>query len=117
MKSSIKGVLLSGLVYPGAGQVVMGRWFSGYFFIILTTAGLGLLMYRIYIRVLFILTEVIPQITPDISIMTKISSILTQAPYTSWRLESYCLSFVGCCWLAAVVHAYIVGRWQEPGNH
>jgi TM2 domain-containing membrane protein YozV len=39
MKESTKGVLLSGLVYPGLGQLILGRITTGIIFILLTTTG------------------------------------------------------------------------------
>jgi hypothetical protein len=51
MKESTKGVLLSGLVYPGLGQFVLEAKFSGVLFAILTTAGLLVIFYRLTVRI------------------------------------------------------------------
>jgi metallo-beta-lactamase family protein len=39
MKASIKGAFLSGLVYPGLGQLVLGSVVAGWFLMAVTTAG------------------------------------------------------------------------------
>jgi TM2 domain-containing membrane protein YozV len=46
MKKSIKGVLLSGLVYPGLGQFILGHITTGIIFILLTTAGFFIFICR-----------------------------------------------------------------------
>jgi len=51
MKASTKAVLLSGLIYPGAGQFALGAVFSGVFFSILTTGGLLVVLYRFTRRI------------------------------------------------------------------
>jgi hypothetical protein len=39
MKNSTKGMLLSGLIYPGLGQLILGHVFSGIIFVLLATIG------------------------------------------------------------------------------
>jgi TM2 domain-containing membrane protein YozV len=60
MKKSTKGILLSGLVYPGVGQLILGHVASGIVFIILATAGLIVLIYRFVQRAFHVVDQLLP---------------------------------------------------------
>jgi len=110
MKQSIKGALLSGLVYPGSGQLILGRIFAGGTFIILTTAGFGVLIYRIAKRLYLTLDRVLPVLANDDIDFSKIIDLMAQSPYSSWNVELFSLGLVVICWVFAAVHAYVVGK-------
>ena len=110
MKASIKGALLSGLVYPGSGQLILGRIFSGGTFIVLTTIGFAVLIYRIARRLYLIIDQVLPMLAGDDIDFSKIIDSMDQAPYSSWNVEMISFVLVIICWLFAAVHAYIVGK-------
>ena len=110
MKQSIKGALLSGLVYPGSGQLILGRIFAGVTFVILTTIGFGVLIYRIAKRVHRILDQVLPMLAKDDLDFSKIIDSMDQSPYSSWDVELISSVLVVICWVCAAVHAYFVGK-------
>ena len=110
MKQSIKGALLSGLVYPGSGQLILGRIFAGGTFVILTTIGFGVLIYRIAKRLYLTLDGVLPMLANDDIDFSKIINSMDQSPYSSWNVELISSVLVVICWISAAAHAYVVGK-------
>ena len=110
MKQSIKGALLSGLVYPGSGQLILGRILAGGTFIVLTTIGFGVLIYRIAKRLYLILDRVLPMLVRDDLDFSKLIDSMDQSTYSSWDVELVSFILVVICWVAAAVHAYVVGK-------
>ena len=110
MKHSIKGALLSGLVYPGSGQLILGRIFTGVTLVILTTIGLGVLIYRIARRLYRILDQVLPMLAKDDLDFSIIIDSMDQSRYSSWNVELISFVLVLICWVCAAVHAYVVGK-------
>jgi TM2 domain-containing membrane protein YozV len=113
MKHSIKGALLSALVYPGSGQLILGRIFTGVTLVILTTIGLGVLIYRIARRLYRILDQVLPMLAEDDLDFSIIIDSMDQSRYSSWNVELISFVFVVICWICAAVHAYVVGKRIE----
>ena len=110
MKASIKGVLLSGLVYPGVGQLILGRAVSGILFIVLATAGFIVLIYRMIQRCSRLIEQVLPLLADNRLNAATLKQILDADSGGGWRLETISLIVLGGSWLAAMVHAYVVGR-------
>ncbi|MGD8521952.1 MAG: hypothetical protein PVF56_12475 [Desulfobacterales bacterium] len=110
MKQSIKGAILSGLVYPGSGQLILGRIFAGVTFVILTTIGFGVLIFRMAKRVHRIFDQVLPMLAKDNLDFSKIIDSMDQSRYSSWDVELISFVLVIICWISAAVHAYVVGR-------
>ncbi|UCG05809.1 MAG: hypothetical protein JSV83_18145 [Desulfobacterales bacterium] len=110
MRQAIKAALLSGLVYPGSGQLILGHIFSGVSFIGLITVGFGILIYRIARRVCLIIDQVLPMLAKDAVDFKKIIASMDQAAYSSWDVELISIILVVSCWIAATLHAYFVGK-------
>jgi len=110
MNQSTKAALLSGLVYPGLGQLALGRIYSGTTFIALSTIGFVVLIYRLSKRVYLILDQIIPMLAEDALDFRKIMELSSQTSYSGWNVETLALLLVICCWLVSVVHAYYLGK-------
>ena len=110
MKQSIKGALLSGVAYPGLGQMFLGYIFSGAAFIGLTTIGLGIIVYRLAKRIYSIIDQILPTSTKDALDFRKIIDLFDQSTYQSWDVDFICLIVVVLCWLTSTVHAYFLGK-------
>jgi len=110
MKESIKGALLSALVYPGLGQLVLGLKFSGTLFAVSTTAGLLVVIYRLTIRIDHALDPILTSLADNSLTWRKLIEIVNRSPYDSWRVEGISLVFLLSCWAAAGVHAYLAGQ-------
>ena len=113
MKESTKGALLSALVYPGLGQLVLGLKFSGIVWAVLTTAGLLVIMYRITVRMFYALDPILSSAADKALQWSEFVNIIRHGHYDSWQVEGIGLIFLLVCWLAAGVHAYFAGRWVD----
>ena len=110
MKESTKGALLSLLVYPGLGQLLLGLKFSGAMFAALTTAGLLVITYRITVRMFHALDPILSSVADRTVQWSDIVDIIRHGHYDSWQVEGIGLTFLLLCWLAAGIHAYFAGR-------
>jgi len=113
MRQSIKGSLLSGLVYPGTGQLALGCIYCGAIFLFLTTTGLVVLIYRIAKRIYLILDQLMPMLARDGLDFRKIVELSGQTSYPTWNIEVISLTVVLCCWMISIFHAYYFGKKQD----
>ena len=114
MKESTKGVLLSVLVYPGLGQLVLGAKLSGGLFAVLSTAAFLVIIYRFTMRILHAIDPILSSLSSNALSFRKVIDLINQSSYDSWRVETVSLIFLLSCWIAAGAHAYFVGRMIDP---
>jgi len=110
MKPATKGACLSGLVYPGIGQLFFGRILTGLAFISLTTIGLGALIYRIAQRIYRAFGPVLEMLVNKSLTFQEFKELLSQTGYSSWDLELTSLIVVVVCWIVSIIHAYYMGN-------
>jgi hypothetical protein len=110
MKESTKGALLSVLVYPGLGQLLLGSKLSGTLFAALTTAGLLVIIYRLTMRIYHALDPLLLSLADNTLNWSKLIEIANKSPYDSWRVEGISLVFLLSCWALSAMHAYFVGQ-------
>lgn len=109
MKESTKGALLSFLVYPGVGQLVLGLKSSGVFFTVLSSISLLVIVYRLTMRVHQAMDPIIALLANNSFSLGKVVELFSQSAYSSWRTEGFSLIFLIFCWIAAGLHAYFAG--------
>jgi hypothetical protein len=97
MKNSTKGMLLSGLVYPGLGQLILGCVFSGIIFALLATAGFSVLLYRIVQRTLRVIDQILPLLADKRLDVHALVELLNRDFAGGWRLENICLIGIAVC--------------------
>ena len=110
MKKATKGAYLSGLVYPGTGQLFFGRLLSGLAFISLTTIALGVLIYRIAKRIYRVFDPVLEKLVNKSLTFQEFKELLNQSGYSGWDLELTSLIVVVFCWTVSIIHAYYLGK-------
>lgn len=103
-------MLLSGLVYPGLGQLVLGHVFSGIIFVLLATTGFSILLYRIMQRTWRVIDHILPLLAEKKLDVYSLTELLSGGSAGGWELENICLIGMACCWLLAIGHAYFVGK-------
>jgi hypothetical protein len=117
MKASARGILLSGLVYPGLGQLILGRMISGIMLVLLATVTFIVLIYRVVERVYRVMDQILPLLADNALDVAALKELLGRDAAGGWGVEKICLiGFVGC-WLTAVGHAYFVGRKIDSQSH
>jgi TM2 domain-containing membrane protein YozV len=110
MKASTRGMLLSGLVYPGLGQLILGRMTSGIIFVLLATAGLIVLIYRIVQHASRAIDQILPLLADNALDLNSLTEVLSRDSAGGWGVGNIALIGIAGCWLAAIVHAYFVGK-------
>ena len=110
MKESSKGVILSALVYPGLGQLLLGSIFSGILFALFTTGALLVVIYRVTIRIYQAIDQISPLLDKESIEVKRIMDLISSSSSESWRIEAISFIFALSCWLISILHAYFLGR-------
>ena len=107
MSRSVKAVLLSGLVFPGLGQIYLKRNRRGIAIILLTISLLGFLIGMVITAVLQNVEKLQGRGPIDASDASALAASLSVAhsPYYNFALFA-----IICCWLFAVIDAYRAGK-------
>jgi len=109
MKSSLKGALLSGLIFPGLGQVILKHYTRGIALMLTVLIGLFVIVVKAVQHALTIL-EAIESQSRALD-MSTISSTAMQVTTSSDSLVFNLLSLlIIFCWIIGVVDAYRSGR-------
>lgn len=115
MKESTKGALLSFLVYPGLGQLVLGLKSSGIFFAVFSSISLLVVVYRLTMRGYQAIDPMLSLLADNSLSLSKAVDIFNQSSYPNWRVESISLLFLVICWIASGLHAFYAGSRTEDG--
>ena len=112
MNNSIKGALLSGLVFPGLGQVILKHYKRGIAFMLAVLAGLSVIVVKASQQALAIVEKI--QSEGGAIDMNTISKAATQASTTSESfIFNLVLLLIIVCWIIGVVDAYRIGRKKD----
>jgi hypothetical protein len=112
MKNSLKGPLLSGLVYPGSGQVMLKRYGRGITLICIVTCAL-VVFFLIALQRAFTIMDKL-RLEGGIIDMNTISKAAAQASTASDNLiMTFCLLLILICWLIGMVDAYLTGKKMD----
>jgi hypothetical protein len=112
MNNSLKGAFLSGLIFPGLGQVVLKYYKRGAVIMLTVLVSLSVIVVKAVQHALAIL-EKIESAGGAIS-MSTISNAATQASTTSGSLTfNLLLLLVILCWIIGVVDAYRIGKKKD----
>ncbi len=106
MNNRTKGVLLSGLVFPGLGQFIQGRNKEGMIFIFAAVLGLVAITYSFVHKAIIILDKLRPQLESG-GHLNAHEIIKTAAQLPNNLIDTIGpIMFIGC-WLAATVNAML----------
>ena len=112
MNNSLKGALLSGVVFPGLGQIILKHYKRGIALMLTVLASLLVIVAKAVQQALTILEKINSE--GGAINMSTISNIATQASTT---LDSLIFNFVLLlmifCWVIGVVDAYIIGKKKD----
>jgi len=105
MKNSIKGALLSGLIFPGLGQIIQGRNRAGLAFIIGAVLGLLGITYSAVSKAIIIIDKIKPQLATGNITTHDILKVAAHIP--NGLIDNIGpILFIGC-WLAATINALL----------
>lgn len=112
MTNAIKGALLSGLVYPGLGQVVLKHYKRGIFLMLTVLAGL-LVIIVVAVRQAFTILEKI-EIEGGMIDINTIANAAAQASSPSGGLLIKIFSLlIMIGWIYGMVDAYRIGKKKD----
>jgi len=112
MNNSLKGALLSGLLFPGLGQVFLKHYKRGIALMLTVLVSLLVIVVEA-VQKAFTILEKIESEGGTID-MNSISNAATQASTTSGSLIfSFALLLIIFCWLIGVVDAYRIGKKKD----
>ncbi len=104
MKNSIKGALLSGLVFPGLGQIIQGRNKAGIIFIAGSVIGLSGITYAVIHKAMLVMRQIKPLIAQGQSISTH-ELIRTAAHIPNGIIGNTAPFIFIICWIISTIHA------------
>ncbi|HET57460.1 MAG TPA: hypothetical protein ENN35_03345 [Deltaproteobacteria bacterium] len=114
MKATTKAVLLSALLFPGAGQVSLGRYLRGFLLIFFTAAALVTVIVSATRAALAVLESI--QLQEHTLTLEVLSLEATRAVTdTSSSLISAGLLVIIACWIVAVIDALFPDPKSDGG--
>ncbi len=112
MINSFKRVFLSGLIFPGLGQVVLKHYKRGAVIILTVLVSLSIVVVKAVQHALAILEKI--ESEGEAISMTAISNAAAQASTTSGNLTfNLVLLLVIICWIIGVVDAHRIGKKKD----
>ena len=109
MNNSLKGALLSGLIFPGLGQVALKHYKRGGVIMLTVIVSLAVVVVKAVQHALAILEKI--ELEGGIISINTILDAATQASADSGSLTFNLLFLlIGACWIIGTVDAYIIGR-------
>jgi hypothetical protein len=112
MKRSSKAALLSGLIFPGIGHIVLKQYLRGSVLMLFALVALSVIVTRIYQRALTIVDRInsgdIPIDTGAIAEMVSNSTSGADS-----FIENIAVIVLGACWLIGLIDSYRLGVAQE----
>ncbi len=112
MNNSLKGAFLSGLIFPGLGQVVLKHYKRGAAIMLTVFVSLSVVVVKAVQHALAILEKI--ELEGGTINMSTISNAATQASTTSGNLTfNLVLLLVILCWVIGTVDAYRIGKKKD----
>lgn len=108
MSNSLKGALLSGLVFPGLGQVMLKRQKRGIVLMLLVSVSLAVIANLAIRKALTILDEM--KSTGGFVDMNAITNAASQASSSGDSIITLFLFIILCCWGFGIIDAYKIGK-------
>jgi hypothetical protein len=112
MKRSSKAALLSGLVFPGIGHIVLKQYLRGSALVLSALVAFLIVVTRVFQRALTIVDRIssgeIPVETGAIAEMVSNSTSGADS-----FIENMAVIVLGVCWLIGIIDSYRLGVAQE----
>jgi hypothetical protein len=112
MNNSLKGALLSGLLFPGLGQIALKRYKRGAFLMLAVLSGLCIIVWRT-IQIAFSILEKIGAEGGIIDIQTIANAADRASTPSDSLILNFLLVLIILCWIIGVVDAYRIGKQKD----
>jgi len=109
VKNAVKGVLLSGMVLPGLGQIVLKSYKRGAALILVVFGAIGAIVVRATVQAMTILEQVTSEGKPvdEETIVRVVNQATTSSDYLLYNLS---ILLIVICWVIGMVDAYLTGK-------
>jgi TM2 domain-containing membrane protein YozV len=120
MKNSLKGALLSGLVFPGLGQIALKHYWRGFALMLAVMAGLYIMIMTAVQQAYAILDSIEAEGgVPDSNTISQAAAQAAAASDTPMITAATVLIII--CWIVGIIDAYRIGKkkdleGQAPGQ-
>jgi hypothetical protein len=113
VQKSVKAVLFSALLFPGAGHLVLKRRARGLTLVLLTLAALGTVVTIAVQRAMTVVDEIN---TGAIALDTQSieSAVEASGSGSGDLLGNACMAILVVCWVIGVVDSYRLGKRVDP---
>ena len=112
MSNALKGALLSGLVFPGLGQVNLRHYKRGIVLMLIVSVSLLVIVVKAVLLAFTILEKI--DLEGRAIDMSAILNATTQATTTSDSLlYNFLLFLIILCWIIGIVDAYRIGKKRD----
>lgn len=108
MNRSMKAALMSGLVFPGTGQLLLGYRWRGLLFLVPALAAAVYFFLHVWERAQFILTELETGRMPLDPLL--IAARLEQQGQQASAMVSVAAAVMLVCWIGSTIDAWWLGR-------
>ena len=111
MKRSTKAVLLSALVFPGAGHLFLRRKVPAVLLMLATSAALYVLMSSVFQQANLIAEKILSgEIQADVGTVADLLAV----PHDGSNKLTLATVGLGIVWIVGVIDAWRVGRSEQP---
>ena len=112
MKRSSKAALLSGLIFPGIGHIVLKQYLRGSVLMLSALAAFSIVVSRVFQRALIIVDRVNSgEIPVDTGAIAEMVSNSTSG--ADGFIENIAVVVLVTCWLIGIIDSYRLGVAQE----
>ena len=112
MNNSLKGAFLSGLVFPGLGQVILRHYKRGAVLMLTVSASMLVILIKALEQAFAIMEKI--ESEDSVINLSMISNAATQAATTFESLIfKLLLLLIIFCWIIGIVDAYRIGRKKD----
>ena len=112
MNKSLKGAVLSGLIFPGLGQVALKYYKRGVIIMLTVLVSLAIIVVKVAQLALAILEKI--ELEGCAININTISDTVTQVSSNSGDLTlNFFLFLIIACWIIGIVDAYRIGRKKD----
>jgi TM2 domain-containing membrane protein YozV len=112
MTNALKGALLSGLVLPGLGQMLLKRYMRGLAFIAVVVGGLAVMVLKAS-QLAYSIVEKMELDSRGMDMQTITDAATRAAATSDNRSFNLCLGLIIVTWLFSIVDAYVIGRKMD----
>jgi hypothetical protein len=112
MKNSMKGALLSGLVFPGLGQIALKHYWRGFTLVLAVMAGLYIMIVTAVQQAYAILDTIEAEGgMPDSDTISQAAAQAVAASDSPMITVVSVLIIV--CWIVGIIDAYRIGKQKD----